>query len=324
MNFRRVFTALLLIVAAFHSAGAGVDTRYHDDIATVAATQPATLRADVLDGPYDEAFVVEVRAALESGRSWAIAIGDLTVALEIPDTRGSLIDIGGKIRLTATMADSTLWAATLDKHWGTGPHDENTLIVEISGQGELTIAGGLTNVGQVASIALDRAPRGPVRLSTDGELRVYLAVTQEFENPAAVAVVPGLTADALTAVINSSSDRLVGIWDYFDCDINTTMARRGGRYTLAIIPAEGAGDCYDVIYLAGAEAGADDWKPLMRKGRLKGTILEGTYIVEWLDSRFSTISTDVTAQFEQSALLTFNFPDYGTRLRFTRRPRRAD
>lgn len=59
---------------------------------------------------------------------------------------------------------------------------------------------------------------------------------------------------------------------------------------------------------------------MMLKGRLRPTIFENHYTLEWIDSEFRTMTEDMHADIEQGAILTLSFPLLKTTLRFSKVP----
>lgn len=87
----------------------------------------------------------------------------------------------------------------------------------------------------------------------------------------------------------SSASSIEGFWSYLDRNNDPDWARLGGRYRLALV--KNAND-FDIIYIGGAEINKLNWKEGMIKGRLKSTIFQNHYDVEWYDSMFDIIDED--------------------------------
>lgn len=110
----------------------------------------------------------------------------------------------------------------------------------------------------------------------------------------------------------SSSSSIEGFWSYLDRNNDPDWARLGGRYRFALV--KNAND-FDIIYIGGAEINKLNWKEGMIKGRLKSTIFQNHYDVEWYDSMFDIIDEDSHATIKDS-ILTIEFPIYKTQIRF--------
>lgn len=103
-----------------------------------------------------------------------------------------------------------------------------------------------------------------------------------------------------------------GFWCYLDRDNNPDWAKLGGRYNLALLKVK---DDYLIIYLSGAETNSSNWEEGMIKGRLKATIFQNHYDLEWYDSLFELIDVDAYASINNS-ILTLEFPLYKAKVRF--------
>lgn len=105
-----------------------------------------------------------------------------------------------------------------------------------------------------------------------------------------------------------------GFWCYLDRDNNPDWAKLGGRYNIALIKEN---DDYLIVYLSGAETNSSNWNEGMIKGRLKATIFQNHYDLEWYDSMFELIDNDAHASIVNSILI-LEFPLYKTKIRFFR------
>ena len=103
-----------------------------------------------------------------------------------------------------------------------------------------------------------------------------------------------------------------GFWSYLDRNNDPDWAKIGGRYKLALVKD---GNDYLIIYIDGAEVNRMNWKDGMIKGRLKSTIFQNHYDVEWYDSMFELIDEEAHASVQDS-ILTIEFPLFKTQIRF--------
>ena len=105
--------------------------------------------------------------------------------------------------------------------------------------------------------------------------------------------------------LDNSDDPMEGIWVVFDRELDESLIRQGGDYTLAIIKD---GKSYRIIYLDGARINASEWKPGMRKGTLFPSPFPGIYKLEWIDSENKSLSYDLKAQIGEGEILNIQFP----------------
>jgi hypothetical protein len=106
---------------------------------------------------------------------------------------------------------------------------------------------------------------------------------------------------------------------HLDRENNPDKARIGGSYTLSTVWNPGH-NCYDIIYLSGAEVNAKEWKPGMIKGYLQPTIFQDHFNLIWYDALCKPIEHDCNATISQSAILELNFPLMETGIRLSRVP----
>lgn len=306
-------TAVIALTAMTHVAGAA--TRYVD---TVNQLLDTTVTVGTVARHSDMA--VEVRGAMKGqGSSWGVSVGPVKVALETATSSRRSFESRRVLRLTVEEAGTVLKDTTLTTGFATEPGEENSLAVTVSREGLLTVEGGLGRLLQVA--ALDVAPLCPgdsIKVFSRGMLDVTMIAIETTADPRA-ALLTDWTADLIDSHFAGTRPRPEGIWDYLDAETDDRRARRGGRYSLAIVPsAQGQG--WDLIYLGGATVNSGRWTTGMLKGRLRPTIFKDHYDVEWIDATFSPMTLDVSAQIEQDAVITFSFPRYKSSLRFSLRP----
>lgn len=122
-----------------------------------------------------------------------------------------------------------------------------------------------------------------------------------------------------TAVMKSlhkCTDTRCGIWEYFDEEVETRIAMKGGRYKLALCPSENGG--YDLIYLSGAEIDPSLWHAGAIKGHLALTPFADTFTLYWVDSSGKEISDQTPYATIEGAIMSLVFPLQKARLRFVR------
>lgn len=115
-----------------------------------------------------------------------------------------------------------------------------------------------------------------------------------------------------------SPQSIEGVYHYLDSDLNDKRAIKGGDYIFYLRPAEAG--VYELIYLDGAKANNALWQEGMIKGRLKPTIFENHYDVEWYDSQMANDFEELWAEFTSGTILTIHFPLEKSQLRFYRLP----
>lgn len=133
-----------------------------------------------------------------------------------------------------------------------------------------------------------------------------------FPNKRLASGTPWSDEETLDEYLRSTWDSLEGYWQVLDRTLEETMLKMGGDYRFAIVRAR---DGYDIIYLSGARVNGVNWHPGMVKGHLSPTGIEGIWDVNWTDSMFGTISTDVKAQLESNVTLNIQFPYHNSSLR---------
>ncbi len=125
----------------------------------------------------------------------------------------------------------------------------------------------------------------------------------------------GYTEASVAAALADSSDSVEGVWRYLDRETDDNRARVGGLYELVIVRNGGG---YDILYGSGARVNGENWRPLMKKGRLDDTPFERHYDLTWYDSMMEVMDEENHASVSDEGILTLEFPLYRSRLRFYR------
>ena len=290
---------------------------------------PATVASPLAVGK-TERFSAEARVALDDlgeRRGWSRGAWWLDMTSpSCPDTlrlmlRWGNTDYGDMLdrrftRLTVRLGADVLYDGDV-KGFATNSGAYNTLGGAVS-DGRLTVYGGLGSRSELCAMPLGRdfVP-AEAHVGCLGGGRVSLLVAEAVPSPEAVAS-SEWAADSLDLRLAASPDPIDGYWMYLDRVNDPSYARLGGRYTLALVSDGDRG--YDIIYVDGARTLADRWRPMMLKGRLRPTIFENHYTLEWIDSEFRTMTEDMHADIEQGAILTLSFPLLKTTLRFSKVP----
>lgn len=116
----------------------------------------------------------------------------------------------------------------------------------------------------------------------------------------------------LQSYFKKSKDNMEGYWTLFDRELEETLLKTGGDYTLACIKD---GEEYLFLYLDGAIVNKDKWKPGDIKIKLIPTPFEGIYYVEWHDAMKDILSNDIKAQTGEGNTLLIQFPYQSSKLR---------
>ena len=159
-------------------------------------------------------------------------------------------------------------------------------------------------------------PQERLHMVGDGE-RVVETLMTEWCVDARDALFSGWTDEALEARLDAPLDNMEGRWDYLDRNTDDARARLGGKYRLAIVCSDRP-DCYDMLYLGGADTAT--WRPMMLKGRLLPSRFEHMWEVEWYDAIGVLLDDDeaYATLSVQEGVLTVEFPFYRSRIRFAK------
>lgn len=125
-----------------------------------------------------------------------------------------------------------------------------------------------------------------------------------------------LDETAVMDALHKCTDIRCGIWEYFDEEVETRIAMKGGRYKLALLPSENGG--YDLIYLSGAEINPARWHAGAIKGHLALTPFADTFTLYWVDSSGKEIFDQTPYAAIEGAIMSLVFPLQKARFRFVR------
>lgn len=155
-----------------------------------------------------------------------------------------------------------------------------------------------------------------IRIDNPSGLAVLAHTIAADTLPAAHTAFEG-SVDSLQSYLALSTDVCEGLWRYLDRDNDPRLAVPGGMYRLATV-ADGYGG-YCIVYLGGAESGADYWQPLMVRGHLVKTPFSGNYDLEWLDATGRAAARENYGTIDAaSGIMTLTFPLLNSTLRFRR------
>lgn len=213
--------------------------------------------------------------------------------------------------------DKTEIASAVVKKGVSLEDDLNNLCVDVD-ERSVRVSIGKEELNQVLEVSVTR-PAGTVRVGflTGPGARVALerAVLTIDSEQQIVATTTAWTRESLDAYFGQSSDPVEGYWKYLDRDMEEDWLRLGGRYTLAVVRAD---DGYDIIYIDGAQVKKSMWQPGMKKGHISRTLFAGNYDLAWIDATMEPIDKDAYATVENGVILSLNFPEYKSQVRFAK------
>ena len=208
-------------------------------------------------------------------------------------------------------------ASTVVKKGVSLEDDLNNLCVDVD-EHNVIVSVGKDELTRVIEVPITR-PTGTVRVGylTGPGARVAIerAVLTIENDQQVVATTTAWTSETLDAYFEQSADPVEGYWTYLDRDMEEQWLRLGGRYTLAVVRAD---DGYDIIYIDGAQVKKSMWQPGMKKGHFSRTLFTGNYNLSWIDATMEPIDNDAYATVENGVILTLNFPEYKSQVRFAK------
>lgn len=111
---------------------------------------------------------------------------------------------------------------------------------------------------------------------------------------------------SVLAALSECTDSRCGIWDFFDEEVETRIALKGGRYRLAMLPSDNGG--YDLIYLSGAEIEPFRWNAGALKGHMSPTPFADTFTLYWIDSTGKEINDGTPYVAMDGVIMSLVFP----------------
>lgn len=310
--------------------------------ALVAASLATPLAAVAYIGEYDGAITVN---------PVAVKAGDaLTFSCYGDDAEGQRIEVGvhpdatGKIDWTLTLNDTidnrtiNVNVRKVERNKYDFDHDESIVIsMTVDGKEMFSKDFGRSLSISKSTIFLRLEPDGKRISISAGSRYLEPAGSIDFEGFVDVASVSSrynITVDrhsalyipvpnieqiypdeqSVTDALARCTDNRCGIWEFFDEDVETDMALKGGRYKLALLPSSAGG--YDLIYLSGAEIASHRWSPGALKGRLIPTPFANTYNMYWVDSEGKAIDDMSPYATVEGAIMSLFFPLQKANFRF--------
>ena len=120
------------------------------------------------------------------------------------------------------------------------------------------------------------------------------------------------STEELEEYLINSEDPLEGLWTIFDRELEESLVKLGGDYTLACVKE---GDEYAFLYISGARINNSGWKPGDIKIILKESPFEGIYYVIWYDSGKEIMNNEIKAQCGEGGTLLIQFPYQSSKIR---------
>lgn len=114
-----------------------------------------------------------------------------------------------------------------------------------------------------------------------------------------------------------SDDELEGYWTLFDRELDESLLKLGGNYTLLCVKDD---DKYKFYYIEGAKVNSKGWEEGDLKAVLTPTVFQGIYDVEWIDAMKEPMKKDIKAQHGEGNTLQFQFPYQTSSFRLRKLP----
>lgn len=318
----RYITVILAFLSALNVFGAEPLRIYHefsglaqDTTVTIAGVVPATsssieIRAEFAEkgGYAKEKSCISLSWADELAENWRA---------EILFNEGGKDDIINSSHILINVYNNTDSNPVFSQKYYDAIKDLNgefTIGIDM-GRCDITLISGQSTVKELGTFCGVFNPSVPVELTIKGRLEIS-SIVREYMKDMVADLSTGITAESVAGLV-AGKKQPVGIWKALDRNTDSRYALPGGRYTLAIVPADAQGE-YDILYLEGAEVHSSSWTAGMRKGKLKPTAFKDHYDLIWYDSAMECIEYDATASVEQETILSLNFPLLKSTLRFVR------
>lgn len=174
----------------------------------------------------------------------------------------------------------------------------------MAGPGKLDYVGKIDYAGYIDDVEI--TSRYDITLCRHNSLHIPQAhIPRLFENE-----------DDIISSLEEIADPRCGIYNFFDEEFDMKIAVKGGRYRLALLPAEEGG--YNLIYIEGAVVQSDRWHTGMLKAYLQPTPFVGTYILFWTDSNCNIIDDMTPYATIEGVIITVVFPLQKAKFRFVK------
>lgn len=182
-----------------------------------------------------------------------------------------------------------------------------------SDNGCLYLRGGNREYNRILSIPASSVPPRTIQFAAEPAGKLLISDIALWQNDDGI-MQDSFSIERLNELLARSTDANAGCWQMFDRMLEEKYLRRGGDYTIALLPFEKG---YRVIYLDGAVKNSSKWKPGMIKGEFIATPFQGIYNVNWLDAGMTPIDSEIKAIFKDN-VLTLKFPYLDSEVRFVK------
>lgn len=136
-------------------------------------------------------------------------------------------------------------------------------------------------------------------------------ITARFEVPSKEGP-KEFSISSLDEYFKESDDPMEGYWTIFDRELEESLIKLGGFYTLACVKE---GEDYNLIYIDGASVNSTEWETGDVKAILAPSPFPDIYNVVWYDSMKLPMHHDIKAQTGEGETLLFQFPYQSSKLR---------
>lgn len=197
------------------------------------------------------------------------------------------------------------------------PYDgDNFWTVNIA-DGILTLYGGDTHQVKLFDIGIGSYITGFGFFAGWGDKVKISDIRAEWPDSQSDYFAKSISPDILKEPLMASEDPMEGYWTIFDRELEESLLKLGGFYSLACIKT---GEDYYFYYLDGATVNSNNWKPGDLKAVLSPTPFPNIYDVEWIDSMKESMKKDIKAQTGEGNTLLFQFPYQSSKLRLRKIP----
>lgn len=137
-------------------------------------------------------------------------------------------------------------------------------------------------------------------------------ISCEFSESASTDVEASFHVDQLNEYLSKSEDDVEGYYTLFDRELEESLLKLGGFYTLACVKE---GEEYRFLYIDGAGVNSKKWNSGDIKIRMIPTPFTGIYDIVWIDAMKQPMSSSIKAQRGEGDTLLIQFPYQSSKLR---------